>query len=66
MLVRLKKARGHLRVARAGLEAAEAQNLAEAGWRGAIGAELTAILAEVERFIGEVRSTLEGDENDAA
>jgi hypothetical protein len=66
VLVRLKKARGHLRDALAGLEAAEAQNLAEAGWRGEIGVELTAILAEVERFIGEVRTTLEGDENAAA
>jgi hypothetical protein len=66
VVVRLKKARGHLRDAGAGLAAAEAQTLAAAGWRGEIRTELTAILTETERLIAEVRASLEGGERDPA
>jgi hypothetical protein len=59
VLVRLKKARGHLRDALAGLDAAAKQNLADAGWCVEVGAEATAILTEVERLIAEVRAVLE-------
>ena len=59
VLVRLKKARGHLRDALFGLEATAAQLLADAVWCVEVGAETTAILAEVERLITEVRAVLE-------
>ena len=62
VLVRLKKARGHLRDAIAGLDAADAQNLAEAGWRTEVRAEATMILIEVDRLIAEVRAVLENGE----
>lgn len=62
VLVRLKKAREHLRDALAGLDAADAQNLAEPAWRGEMRAEAGQILSEVERLIGEVRASLEQGE----
>ncbi len=58
VLVRLKKARGHLRDALAGLDAADEQDLAEASWRAEIRAETEAILAEVETLVAEVRAIL--------
>lgn len=57
-LTRLKKARGHLRDALAGLDAADEQDLAEAHWRADIRGETREILAEVERLIAEVRAVL--------
>ena len=66
IVVRLKKAREHLRDSLAGMEAADSQNLAEAGWRDEVRLEAMGILAEVERLIGEVRATLEGGEGQAA
>ncbi|MFA6288537.1 MAG: hypothetical protein WC661_14230 [Opitutaceae bacterium] len=60
VLVRLKKARGHLRDALAGLDAADEQGLAEAAWRAEVRAEAAGIFGEVERLIAEVRGVLEG------
>lgn len=57
-LTRLKKARGHLRDALAGLDAADEQELAEAGWRREAREEISDILSEVHRLIGEVRAVL--------
>ena len=62
VLVRLKKARGHLRDALGGLEATVTQNLADSAWCVEVGEETTAILAEVERLINEVRAVLEEGE----
>lgn len=59
VLVRLKKARGHLRDALAGLDAADEQGLAEAAWRAEVRTETTGALEEVERLITEVRAVLE-------
>lgn len=58
-LVRLKKARMHLRDALAGLDAADEQRLADFDWRVARRAEVSAILRQVETLIAEVRSSLE-------
>ena len=60
VLVRLKKARGHLRDALAGLDAADEQGLAEAAWRAQARTEISGVLEEVERLIAEVRAVLEG------
>lgn len=57
-LTRLKKARGHLRDALAGLDAADEQDLAGGWWRGEVRAGAQEILAEVERLIAEVRAVL--------
>ncbi len=57
-LVRLKKARAALRDALGGLEAATEQHLATAAWRAATLRETTAIRAEVEDLITEVRTVL--------
>jgi len=59
VLVRLKKARGHLRDALAGLDAADEQGLAEAMWRAEVRTETRGVLEEVERLIAEVRAVLE-------
>ncbi|MCX6937352.1 MAG: hypothetical protein NTU80_05555 [Verrucomicrobia bacterium] len=59
VLVRLKKARGHLHDALAGLVAAEEQDLAEPVWLAEVHAEVTAILAELDGLIAEVRAVLE-------
>ena len=61
VLVRLKKARGYLRDALAGLDAADAQGLAEPMWRAQVCAEATGILGEVDRLIVAVRAVLEDD-----
>ncbi|MCU0791533.1 MAG: hypothetical protein MUE42_01475 [Opitutaceae bacterium] len=69
VLVRLKKARGHLRDALAGLDDASAQGLADAVWLAQAGSEVIQIRAEVDRLIGQVRAVLErgdiGPENGA-
>lgn len=57
-LTRLKKARGHLRDALAGLDAADEQDLGEADWRREAREEVGEILGEVRRLIGEVRAVL--------
>lgn len=57
-LTRLKKARGHLRDALAGLDAADEQDLAEGGWRRETREEIDEIVAEVRRLILEVRAVL--------
>ncbi len=63
VLVRLKKARGHLRDALTGLDAADEQGLAEGTWRAGVREETAGILGEVERLIAEVRGVLEGGED---
>ena len=57
-LTRLKNARGHLRDALAGLDAADDQDLADAEWRRESREEVGEILAEVQRLISEVRAVL--------
>ena len=57
-LTRLKKARGHLRDALAGLDAADEQDLADADWRREVREETKELLAEVQRLIREVRAVL--------
>ncbi len=57
-LTRLKNARGHLRDALAGLDAADEQDLAEPEWRGEAREEIGEILADVQRLIAEVRAVL--------
>jgi hypothetical protein len=57
-LTRLKRARGHLRDALAGLGAADEQNLGDAEWRRELRQELNAILTAVRRLIAEVRAVL--------
>ncbi|MCU0779855.1 MAG: hypothetical protein MUF04_01995 [Akkermansiaceae bacterium] len=63
-LVRLKKARGHLRDALSGLDAADQGNLATAAWRNHTRAEISAILEGVRALIREVRETLADDSED--
>lgn len=58
-LVRLKKARNHLRDALAGLNAADEQRLAEFDWRVARRAEVTSLLQQVDGLIREVRESLQ-------
>lgn len=58
-LVRLKKARGHLRDALAGADAAAEQGLADAAWLAIARAEVVKLIAEVETLIAEVRAVLE-------
>jgi len=62
VLVRLKKARGHLRDALAGLAAADEQGLAEPVWRAEVRTETSGVLEVVERLIAEVRAVLEDGE----
>jgi hypothetical protein len=57
-LTRLKNARGHLRDALAGLNAADEQDLGEAEWRREAREEIGEILGEVQRLIAEVRAVL--------
>ena len=54
----MKNARGHLRDALAGLDAADDQDLADAEWRRDAREEIGDILAEVQRLISEVRAVL--------
>ena len=64
-LVRLKKARRHLRDSIRGLDSADEENLATPAWRTRVRAEVTQILTAVEELIREVRAILaETDEED--
>ncbi len=63
VLVRLKKAREHLRDALAGLAAADEQGLADTRWRAEARREVTEILHDVRRLIAEVRAVLKDSEN---
>lgn len=58
VLVRLKKARGYLHDALAGLDSADQENLAKPGWRAFVRKETQEILGEVEILIAEVREVL--------
>lgn len=58
VLVRLKKARGYLHDALAGLDSADHENLANPGWRAFVRQETQEILGEVEILIAEVREVL--------
>jgi hypothetical protein len=57
-LSRLKKARGHLRDALAGLGVADEQGLGTPEWRAGVRAELLAILDELAGLIAQVRAVL--------
>jgi hypothetical protein len=61
-LVRLKKARDHLRDALRGLDSADAENLATPEWRISTRREVSEILGEVQQLIGEVRAVLKEDD----
>lgn len=62
-LVRLKKARRHLRDTLLGLDAADEQDLLSLNWRTVTRAEVLLLLAGVEKLITEVRAVLR-DAND--
>lgn len=62
VLVRLKKARGYLHDALAGLDSADQENLANPGWRAFVRKETQEILGEVEILIAEVREVLADEE----
>jgi hypothetical protein len=64
-LVRLKKARRHLRDALLGLDAAEEQDLLTLNWRTVTRAEVLILLAGVEDLITELRAVLQDAEEDA-
>jgi hypothetical protein len=64
VLVRLKKARGHLRDAMRGLDSAEEENLATPQWRHHMRLKIIDVLAETQNFIREVRQGLEAEEDD--
>lgn len=64
VLVRLKKARGYLHDALAGLDSADQENLANPGWRAFVRQETQEILGEVEILIAEVREVLAEEEAD--
>jgi hypothetical protein len=63
VLVRLKKAREHLRDARAGLLAAEEQGLTTPAWRATARLELESVLAHVDGLVAELRGVLEREES---
>ena len=58
VLVRLKKARGHLRDALGGLDSAEEEKLAPMSWCAEIRHDLAELLGEVQDLIREVREVL--------
>lgn len=62
VLVRLKKARGCLGDALAGLDSADQENLATPVWRAFVRKEVGEILGEVERLVAEVREVLADEE----
>ncbi len=59
VLVRLKKARAHLRDALAGLDAAEEHHLAAPAWLNQLRTEIATLRSEVDHLIAEVRAVLE-------
>jgi hypothetical protein len=61
-LVRLKKARGYLRDAIAGLDSADEDQLATPAWRADTRREIAEILGKVQHLIAEVRQVLKEDE----
>lgn len=63
-LVRLKKARRHLRDTLLGLDAADEQDLLTLNWRTVTRAEVLLLLAGVENLITEVRAVLREAEED--
>ena len=63
-LVRLKKARGHLHDAMAGLTAATEQGLASPAWLAVVRAEVVKLVAEVDTLIDEVRAVLKNAEEE--
>ncbi len=65
-LVRLKKARAHLRDALAGADAAAEQGLADAAWLAMARADVVKLIAETETLIGEVRAVLEAADEEEA
>ena len=64
VLVRLKKARGYLRDALRGLDSADEENLATAGWRDRTRREVESILSAVQVLIRVVRAVLADEETD--
>ena len=64
VLVRLKKARGYLRDALRGLDSADEENLATPDWCARVRREVTAILAETQDLIREVRDVLQDEQAD--
>ncbi len=58
VLVFLKKARGHLRDALLGMDAADQENLTDPGWRRGAKRRITRILLETQRLIEEARGVL--------
>ncbi|HMO52362.1 MAG TPA: hypothetical protein PKE26_11525 [Kiritimatiellia bacterium] len=58
-LVRLKKARRHLKDALAGLDAADEQRLADSAWRSQTRRDIEHILSAVQQAIDDVRASLE-------
>jgi hypothetical protein len=65
ILVRLKKARRHLRDSLLGLDAADEQDLLTPAWRATTRAEVTLLLAKVGALIAEVRGILQDGDEDA-
>lgn len=63
-LVRLKKARRHLRDALLGLDAADEQDLLTLNWRTVTRAEVLLLLAAVEELVTEVRTVLQDAEEE--
>lgn len=63
-LVRLKKARRHLRDALLGLDAADGQDLLTLNWRTVTRAEVLLLLAAVEDLVTEVRAVLQDAEEE--
>lgn len=63
-LVRLKKARRHLRDALLGLDAADEQDLVTLNWRTVTRAEVLLLLAAVEDLVAEVRAVLQNAEEE--
>ncbi len=63
ILVRLKKARRHLRDALLGLDGADEQDLLTPGWRTAARADITLLLAKVGDLIIEMREVLRNEDD---
>ncbi|MFH1497646.1 MAG: hypothetical protein ABII82_07445 [Verrucomicrobiota bacterium] len=66
VLVRLKKARGYLRDALAGLDAADEQSLAEPNWRAEVRLKIEAMLVDIEVLINDARIVLEEEAGDGS
>jgi hypothetical protein len=64
ILVRLKKARRHLRDALLGLDAADEQDLLTPAWRTVTRADITQLIAQIVSLLNEVRGVLRDHESD--